>query len=991
MSRQDRWSWFFALQQKTRRLKSASRAFGRGYSLSRRLHVETLEDRRMLAVITVTSTVDNVLPDGAVTLREAIQAANTNASVDGSVAGSGADTILFDSALSDDTITLGGAELEITEALTIDATLLAQIVTIDAQQNSRIFNITATTGDFTLAGLTLTGGRTTGDNVYPAQTFSGGAIRSLSTGSLTIDRSAVSGNSTMGVRARGGGIFSSGAVTLTNSTVSGNSTGGSYAAGGGVYSDGAVTLTDSIISGNSTASNNGIGGGIFSYGAVTLSSSAVIGNSTAGSQAGSGGLFSVGDVLLKNSTVSGNSTAGSFSEGGGIRSAGDITLTNSTVSGNSTAGSSAVGGGIWSLVGDVKLTNSTITDNHTMHANSDGGGIWIDSGGGIAVNHTIVSGNTAGGGTSPDLRPGGSPFTANFSLLGTMVFPGAGSSDNIFNNNPLLGPLAAYGGPTETHSLLAGSPAIDAGDPSFDTGAIPFDQRGAPFKRGSGTRVDIGAYERQIVFDLNLTVDTNVDENDGDYSAGDLSLREAVGLANGSLGAETITFAASLSGDTIGLGGTEIEITEALTFDATALAQSVTVDANNSSRIFNITAATGDFTLAGLTLTGGRTTGISAAFGGGAIRSLTSGNLTLDQSTVSGNSTAGDSADGGGISSSGDVTLASSTVSGNSTAGSGADGGGIWSSFGNFGAVRLINSTITDNHTTHANSEGGGIWINSGSLSPPIIRHSIVSGNSAGSGNEPDIHSGTGTLSANFSLLGTMVSVSQGNGNIFNNNPQLGLLADNGGPTETHALLFGSPAIDAGDPNFTSPPDFDQRGAPYVRVFGDRIDIGALEEQPIVVDSADFDSDGDIDGADFLAWQRGFGILAPNASPSDGDANGDQAINGVDLGIWESQFGLPAPVAAATVPLAAEPLVTANLIDAAMAIGLAHVVQVTESSPLDEEPNFAETYTDHAFASEAFVPTAIVDESEPLDSRLGDISAVEAPWLADELLERVFG
>jgi hypothetical protein len=60
----------------------------------------------------------------------------------------------------------------------------------------------------------------------------------------------------------------------------------------------------------------------------------------------------------------------------------------------------------------------------------------------------------------------------------------------------------------------------------------------------------------------------------------------------------------------------------------------------------------------------------------------------------------------------------------------------------------------------------------------------------------------------------------------------LGPLQNNGGPTFTHALLLGSPAINAGDPNFTPPPFFDQRGIGYDRVVNGRIDIGALEVQP---------------------------------------------------------------------------------------------------------------------------------------------------------------
>jgi hypothetical protein len=73
------------------------------------------------------------------------------------------------------------------------------------------------------------------------------------------------------------------------------------------------------------------------------------------------------------------------------------------------------------------------------------------------------------------------------------------------------------------------------------------------------------------------------------------------------------------------------------------------------------------------------------------------------------------------------------------------------------------------------------------------------------------------------------------NGNIVGFNPLLGSLQPNGGPTMTQALLAGSPAIDAGDPNVSSPPQFDQRGAGFLRITDGnndgiaRIDIGAVE------------------------------------------------------------------------------------------------------------------------------------------------------------------
>src|SRR5206468_1730823 len=70
-----------------------------------------------------------------------------------------------------------------------------------------------------------------------------------------------------------------------------------------------------------------------------------------------------------------------------------------------------------------------------------------------------------------------------------------------------------------------------------------------------------------------------------------------------------------------------------------------------------------------------------------------------------------------------------------------------------------------------------------------------------------------------------------GPGDQINTDPLLGPLQDNGGPTFTHGLLPGSPAIDAGDPNFTPPPFYDQRGPGYPRVVNNRIDKGSFEVQ----------------------------------------------------------------------------------------------------------------------------------------------------------------
>ena len=103
----------------------------------------------------------------------------------------------------------------------------------------------------------------------------------------------------------------------------------------------------------------------------------------------------------------------------------------------------------------------------------------------------------------------------------------------------------------------------------------------------------------------------------------------------------------------------------------------------------------------------------------------------------------------------------------------------------------------------------------------------------------------TGVWGGNISNYGTVTSLvynlSDDDGGDFltatgdqiNIDPMLGPLQDNGGPTFTHELLAGSPAIDAGDPSFTPPPDYDQRGSGYSRVANARVDIGAFEVQPV--------------------------------------------------------------------------------------------------------------------------------------------------------------
>ena len=232
-----------------------------------------------------------------------------------------------------------------------------------------------------------------------------------------------------------------------------------------------------------------------------------------------------------------------------------------------------------------------------------------------------------------------------------------------------------------------------------------------------------------------------------------------------------------------------------------------------------------------MTISATMLSGNSATFGGGAL----SGDGTITNCTISGNQSWGGV--GGGIA--GDPIVTNCTISSNQAW---VYGGGI------YGSPTITNCTISGNSI---NGFGGGGGIYGGG----IVRHSTMAGNTGSPGGGilatgpleiGDTIFKTGASGANIALNGGTVTshgynISDDNGSGFltgpgdqiNTDPILGPLQDNGGPTFTHDLLPGSPAINAGDPNFTPPPFTDQRG--YVRVYNGRIDIGSVEMQPTPV------------------------------------------------------------------------------------------------------------------------------------------------------------
>ena len=334
--------------------------------------------------------------------------------------------------------------------------------------------------------------------------------------------------------------------------------------------------------------------------------------------------------------------------------------------------------------------------------------------------------------------------------------------------------------------------------------------------------------------------------------AGANSLRDQITAA---LAGDTIRF------DTTGVFATpqaitlisgELLINKNLTIQGTG-ANNLTISGNNTSRVFNIAAGT-TVGIDRLTVANGQIVG---SFDGGGIAN--SGTATLTNVTVR-NNTAGD--DGGGIVNFGTLNIFNSTLSNNtalSASSPNSGGGAILNTIGatatltnttvsgntalngggirNDGNLTLTNTTVTNNRAT-GGLGGGGIVNSVGALT---IRNTILAGNIDTSGNNRFDLGNAGTVTdAGNNLIGSTANIGApvtfAASTLLNVDPKLAPLANNGGTTQTHALLVGSPALDAGNNTF-SPVGNDQRGLP--RISNGTVDIGAFEFQvtPVVVTS----------------------------------------------------------------------------------------------------------------------------------------------------------
>ncbi len=649
----------------------------------------------------------------------------------------------------------------------------------------------------------------------------GGAIRLGGTSSGTISGSTISGNSSDG---DGGGIWSSSNTSLSirDTRIDGNT---SDSNGGGIQFFGESKILAIV---NSQITNN---------------SAATVLNAPT-SYGGGVNVAGAGDVYIINSLFQGNYAS---AKGGGLnltRSDSTGTILNSTFTQNQAGREGAVSsnGGAIAAEGALGLFNTTVTGN-IAYAGVSGG---VLGRGTTVIANTIIAGNSApvipispnpptppagddvfiGTGflPGPDITLAGSVIFGTGPILnGPVTFapgfyggvlPGTGAADLelIFANAVEIDPSPAndtfnfFGGGLvgEAVPLNTGTPnpAIDTGtndvplviveanvgfdlngdgdtdDTTATLADVAFDQIGLP----RGVAPDAGAVQAAAV----LVVDTNVDEFDGDFSRGDLSLREAIALANIDPGtADIIRFDATVftggpaSVIRLDAGLGTLEITGDVTIDgSTATDVLITGDtagndldadgglaANTTGitnvvltqgasafgdniRIFEISGTTPpEVMISGLVLTGGAATG---SVNGGAIRAADGSVLTITDSSVVGNY-AQLFGGGGGIATGegSELTVVDSILFGNIAGWGGAifvdddsilqversvltenraqrsDGGAMY--VDNNGTLLVTDSSIVGNH---AQSEGGGINTDNGSTT--VLIRTDLSGNEAG-------------------------------------------------------------------------------------------------------------------------------------------------------------------------------------------------------------------------------------------------------------------
>lgn len=810
------------LSDNTKQAKPAERLGYLGMALFVGSLLMTPVDKAEAATFTVSNTNDS----GAGSLRQAILDANGSA---------GADVVSIPSTVTG-TIFLSD-EIPISDPVTITGPGQA-LLTIDGQTDYRIFNMyaNASTHEVEISGLTLANGSTGGN---------GGAIYCKNT-HLTIDACTFSNNFAYGAGGfgspggSGGGaiLFNSDNesyyLTITDSTFSYNRT--NNFDGGAIYAeDGYLTLTGCTFDHNTASDDGGaIGGDDVDLLAIT--------DCTFENNRANGGGFGGGGAIWMKELRGPSSIQGSYFRSNGSNSNGGalsfdfstyapLTITGSYFE-NNTANGSGRGGGIYSDSGNVTISNSTITENLGTY------------GGGVSARYgsLTISGCTLAGNES---FLGGGLLTF---FLDSTVLTGSTFDDNYAYEDGGGINLAIVSGP-----VLISNCVVTSNYSHDDGGGVYFDELrpNAPLTIA------------------NTTIHGNTSFDDGGgIGAYTISYNSQFTLLNC-----TVSSNESLTDDGGGLAIDSYDFRSPVVVDRCRFLNNTAFD--NGGGIFfasyydNSNEGNGLLIIRNTTIAGNASTYTDGSGGG---VSFYAGNdnldnqvLQIENSTISNNTSSGP---GGGImfeSYFPGFRLSNSTISGNRAEHS--IGGGMASFiYDQDEGCYIENCTFYDNYSE---GPGGGLFFYTYNGGGMDLAGSIVSGNDSDLF-APDIFFPDDSLYSAYSLIRHPFYVDSfniGPGNIFYQDAYLEPLANNGGPTKTHALSVSSPAIDAGINAALAP--FDQRGNGYPRTVNGQTDMGAFEYNPDAPPPSElFGFGGDTDGDGFSDDAEAAAVTDPN-DPTD--------------------------------------------------------------------------------------------------------------------------
>lgn len=611
----------------------------------------------------------------------------------------------------------------------------------------------------------------------------------------------------------GGGIYVSGAnsnLTIRNSQISGNRA--TY--GGGIASPTAsiVNIFDSTIS-NNTATIAG-GGVENTFGAKLNIADSTISNNTA-QYAGGISLFQSRDATITNSTISDNTVE--FAGAGIFNDQTNLTLTGSRIFRNTAGGE---GGGIQNL-GVANIRDTTISNNV---ANINGGGIKNESV--MTIANSFITNNSAG-------QDGGGIYnqaTLVFSgstVSGNVATTGAGRGGGLANNQPTSelsisrvnftdnraregGAIVIFGDRFVNilDSLISGNTATEQGGGIFSVGNNLYVSGSTIFNNQAGT---IGG--GLLTFGTTAIDTTTISQNQAKTDGGGLHLGNTTTIIDSNISNNQ----AERNGGGIQISGGNVTVRNSTLSNNRASIQGGGI--NNTGGATTIqrsliegNKATGDgggvYNVGALNMQESSVINNAARRGGGLTNQT--GSAIVSNSAIALNTA---TETGGGIFNTAPLNLTNITISGNAA----TEGGGIYSA----GTTVIRNNTLTNNQATNA---GGGVFNRLGTVR---LQNTIVAGNR--NATSPDaaglfddqgnnligIRDGS-TGFTTSTLVGTAASPID---------PLLEALANNGGFSQTHALLPGSPAINAGNNAIAT--STDQRGA--ARIQQAVIDIGAFE------------------------------------------------------------------------------------------------------------------------------------------------------------------